>query len=150
MRRGAVTDFSLRPANPDDLEVLYAIHRAAMKKYVERTWGWDEDWQARYFREQFDAATRQVICCAGVVAGFLDVRDASDSVYLVNIEFAPEFQGRGIGTRLICELLARAAARSVPVKLQVLKANPSAQALYARLGFRATDETETHVRMQAP
>jgi ribosomal protein S18 acetylase RimI-like enzyme len=69
---------------------------------------------------------------------------------LLNIEIAPEFRGRGIGTGLIQDVLIRAAQRLLCVKLQVLKVNLPAQSLYERLGFRVTGETPTHLQMQSP
>ena len=41
----------LRLATTDDIEPLGAIHRAAMRQHVEKTWGWDEEWQTTFFRE---------------------------------------------------------------------------------------------------
>ena len=58
----------------------------------------------------------------------------------------PEFQRRGIGTKLIAELVSRAQQRHVPVQLRVLKCNP-ARVLYERLGFQLAGETETHIVM---
>lgn len=37
-----VAGYSLRAALPEELESLYAIHRAAMERYVTETWrSWD-------------------------------------------------------------------------------------------------------------
>ena len=41
---------SLRRAAPPDSDVLYAIHVAAMRDYVEQTWGWD-DAQQKFFSD---------------------------------------------------------------------------------------------------
>lgn len=120
-----------------------------MKESVEATWGWDEAWQASYFREHFGAVPRQVIGCEGKDVGFLDVEDHADCIRLVNIEIVPGCQCQGIGTQLIQDLLERAAQRSICVQLQVLKVNLRAQALYERLGFHVTGETPTHFRMQS-
>jgi ribosomal protein S18 acetylase RimI-like enzyme len=61
---------------------------------------------------------------------------------------APEHQGKGIGTRLISEVLQDAHSRGLAVRLRVLKVNP-AQRLYERLGFAVVGETETHHLMEA-
>ena len=45
----------LRPARDADREFLFALHRAAMRDAIERTWGiWDEPWQRAYFEARFD------------------------------------------------------------------------------------------------
>ena len=119
-----------------------------MKCYVERTWGWDEHWQVRHFRERFDASTRQVIQYDGTDIGFIDVEEREDHFSLGFIGISPDYQRRGIGTFLIHDLLRKAAARGLPVTLQVLKGNP-ARALYERLGFELTGETDTHYLMKS-
>jgi len=66
---------------------------------------------------------------------------------LVGIQLLPEFQGRGIGSDLILRELAHAKALGKPLRLQVLRANDRARALYERLGFRVVGETEHHFMM---
>jgi ribosomal protein S18 acetylase RimI-like enzyme len=141
-------DIRLRPATFDDVDALYLIHRAALRAYVEQTWGWDEDWQARYFRDRFDASMRQVIEYHGQVVGFLDVIEEEGRTLLASISIAPEFQGRGIGTFLIRGMLDAAASRGVPVVLRVLRVN-RARSLYERLGFEIVDTSDTHYTMTA-
>lgn len=60
----------------------------------------------------------------------------------------PTRQGRGLGTEIVRNLLAEAAAARVPVELQVLKVNP-ARRLYERLGFTVFAEATIHYRMRA-
>ena len=50
----------------------------------------------------------------------------------------PEFQGRRIGSSIVCELIETARHRGVMVTLTVLSANPRAKQLYERLGFEVT------------
>jgi ribosomal protein S18 acetylase RimI-like enzyme len=69
----------------------------------------------------------------GVEAGRLDVEERDDEILLALIELAPEYQGRGIGTRLIRELVNRADGKRVT--LSVLGVNDRAYQLYRRLGF---------------
>jgi ribosomal protein S18 acetylase RimI-like enzyme len=140
---------SLRPATLDDIATLYEIHRAASQKNVAKTWGqWDEPWQRDYFHQHFDCAHRQVIELDQRPIGFLDVAYHADQVFLAAIEIDPADQRQGIGTTLIRDILANAAALRLPVRLQVLKVNDRARALYERLGFVETGETKTHFLLQ--
>jgi ribosomal protein S18 acetylase RimI-like enzyme len=138
---------SLRPATQEDYEFLWWLHCATMRPYVEKTWGWDEQWQAKYFHDHFDPTTRQVIECDGVPVGCISVERREDCIFLAAIEIAPDYQSRGIGTGLIGDLCNEANGRGVPVELQVLKVNP-ARRLYERLGFAVIGETETHYMMR--
>jgi GNAT superfamily N-acetyltransferase len=138
---------SLRPATDEDYDFLWRLHRATMRAYVEKTWGWDEQWQAEYFHDHFDPTTRQVIECEGGPVGCVSVERREDCIFLAAIEIAPDYQGQGIGTKLIRALFNEADGRGVPVELRVLKVNP-ARRLYERLGFAMVGETETHYLMR--
>lgn len=138
---------SLRPATRGDYDFLWWLHCATMKPYVEKTWGWDEQWQAQYFRDRFDPAAREIVEDDGVPIGCISVERREGSIFLAVIKIAPDHQNRGIGTELIRDLLNEADGRGVPVELQVLKVNP-ARRLYERLGFAVIGETETHYLMR--
>lgn len=57
-----MTVYTLRPATAEDYDFLFALHRAAMREYIEPIWGWHEEWQEEYFRKKFDPHERQSIC----------------------------------------------------------------------------------------
>jgi len=118
-----------------------------MGDYIAATWGWNEAWQLEHFRTSFRPEARSVIDLQGETIGFVDIIEREDCFYLENIEIAPQCQSRGIGTRIIQKLIERAQLKRLPLKLQVLKVNPRARALYERLGFRCTGETATHFLM---
>lgn len=153
--RGTIKDavdqidtWTMREAGLDDFDRLFDVHRQAMRPYVEQVWSWDERWQAAHFREHFDPAARQVICCGERVIGFLDVVHEAGAVVLRSIEIEPEFHGRGIGSELLRRVIADADHAGLPVKLRVLKVNSGAMRLYERLGFVQVGETETHFQMR--
>ena len=73
----------------------------------------------------------------------------SDGYFLKRFEILPGFQGLGIGTWILRDVLRQAASESQPVRLQVFKANP-ARRLYSRLGFETVDETKHHHVMVMP
>lgn len=140
-------DIQLRPIEESDREFLWGLHRAALKPYIEQTWGWDEDFQRRYFMEHYPPFASQIIVRGGQDLGVLSVDESGREVILRNIEVLPEFQGMGIGSQVIGEILARAAECGKAVSLRVLKVNP-ARNLYLRLGFSVIGETETHFWMR--
>jgi ribosomal protein S18 acetylase RimI-like enzyme len=141
--------WTLRPTTADDRDFLFALHRAAMRPYVDATWGWDDDEQARMFDQNFDPAGQQIVQLDGVDAGMLAVEETDDEICLDVIEIHPRFQRRGLGTEVIRSVLARGAATGKPVTLRVLHTNPRARSLYERLGFQAFREIETHAYLRA-
>jgi len=141
-------EINLRDATEQDYEFLYDLHRETLKEYVGQTWGWDEDWQANYFREKFDVSGRRIIQQNGADIGCITVRDKGTHIFLAYIALVPAFQRKGIGTQLIEEILNEANRKQKPVTLKVLKTNP-ARALYERLGFTVIEITDTHYFMKA-
>lgn len=139
---------TLRPASDTDADWLWALKRATMQGYVAQTWGrWDEAEQAERFRQTFLPEQVQIIVVDGRDAGLLHVERSPDEIFVANLQVAPEFQRRSLGTCVMQALMAEARDRCVPLRLQVLKVNPASR-LYERLGFTITGETATHWRMQ--
>lgn len=142
--------YTLRPATPADAAFLYDLHVAAMREVIAATWGWDEAWQRRHFDEHFAPERIQLIVVDGEPVGMLELEDRPDDVFVANLKLLPKMQGYGLGTAVMRGVLARAAGRGVPVRLQVIRANAGARRLYERLGFVVTGETPPHIRMEHP
>jgi ribosomal protein S18 acetylase RimI-like enzyme len=138
----------LRVARQEDAGFLYDLLKATMQEYVAQTWGWDERWQQERFRRSFDPSSQRIVVLEGKDIGVLAIEEKEEEVFLSKLYIHPEYQGQGIGTRLIGSILDQAFRCGQPVTLRVLKVNP-AKRLYERLGFVQVGETETHLLMQA-
>lgn len=143
-----VAGITLRDAAADDVEFLFSLLRASLGPYVVQTFGpWDDAEQRTRFLETTDPATHRIVEQDGRPVGCLAVRRLPDEVRLNRVLLLPEVQNRGIGTQLVREVVAKARAAGLPVRLRVFRVNP-ARRLYERLGFVATGETDTHVLME--
>jgi ribosomal protein S18 acetylase RimI-like enzyme len=142
-----VKNIRLRDAKPGDYDFLYNLHREALLPSIDLTWGWEEEWQIKHFREHFDPAIRKIIQVQGEDIGCISVQDQGDSLFIAYIAILPTYQRRGIGTYLIRNIIQEAEKRKIPIRIQTLKVNP-ARELYERLGFRITGSTETHYLME--
>lgn len=133
---------SLRNATAADLALTYAITEEAMRPYVEATWGrWDADEQLAKHQRNFTPETHQLILCNGVEAGFVAMEDFPSYTWLVKLYLRRDSRNQGIGSRLLQGFIATAAAQGKPLRLQVLRVNTRAQALYFRHGFKIAHET---------
>ncbi len=112
------------------------------------TWSWDEAWQRTDFDRRFGEYLASVIECEGLATGGLLLESKPDSIYIHELQVLPEYQGRGIGTAVVQQVIDQAASRGVAVTLSVVPANPRAQQLYERLGFEVTDVEPPFVRMR--
>src|SRR5262245_37106603 len=97
---------SFRSATESDIDFLYSLHVATMKKYVDKTWGWNDASQESVFRKNYVSAEIQVIAFSEKDMGMLVLEERVEEVFLRAIEIHPEYQGKGIGTVIIKEIIA--------------------------------------------
>jgi len=140
--------WTLRPARTSDRDFLYALHEATMREHVDAVWGWDDGIQISHFDDRFRPGLWQVIQVDGRDVGVLVVEERVEEIYVARIEIGAEWQGRGIGTAVICSLMDDAATSGKELTLDVFHVNERARALYERLGFRVVARSETHASMR--
>ena len=129
-------------------EFVYNVKKNAYKKYVEQCWGnWDEEKQRKYFDEFIDKVKNDayIIKYDNQDIGFYNGELINDNTYEVgNICIIPEYQGKGIGTKILKDKLEENKDRDI--EIQYFKQNPVGT-LYKRLGFIPNGETEYHYQM---
>ncbi|UKA57743.1 ribosomal protein S18-alanine N-acetyltransferase [Arthrobacter sp. FW306-2-2C-D06B] len=130
---GGVT---LRDMTADDVSAVEVLER---RLFPVDAWP-----MQMFFDELAQVDTRRyVVAEAGgqivAYAGLMCIEPIAD---VQTIAVVPEFEGRGIGSAILTELIEEARRRgAVEVLLEVRADNPRAQALYARFGFE-----QIHVR----
>lgn len=140
-------DLRVRPAASGDREFLFAVRRAALRAYVDQTSGWDDAEQRAIADREFGGLPYAVVEERGRPVGYVCVLHESEWDFVEEIALLPEAQGRGVGTRLLRDILQAARRRGVPVRLSVFLSNP-AHALYARLGFTVVRVDEPRMTME--
>lgn len=140
-------DCRLRPATEIDREFLYRLHCRTMREVIERTWGWDDDWQVKDFDRRIGAYQVFVIDVGEEPIGGLMLDLTPDNLDIVELQILPEHQRQGIGTRVIEQVIDDAKRMGLSVTLSVVPANLDARRLYERIGFRATGVDEPFIRM---
>jgi ribosomal protein S18 acetylase RimI-like enzyme len=140
-------EYSLRKTTDEDFLLSYEIRKNALGKYVEETWGWDEVWQMKYHKEDFDTEILQIIEVEGKPAGTLESFEENETLRVSGLYITGEYQNKGIGENLMRKILSSASEKKLPVKLQVLKVNSRAKKFYEDLGFRVSADTEKHFQM---
>ncbi len=87
-----------------------------MRTYAEQTFGpWVDHRMRQLLRERLSPSATRIVVLDGRDAGMLEVYESDAEVVLANIRVAPEYQGQGIGTRLISTVVQAAHRRGVPV-----------------------------------
>ena len=136
-----------RPATTADLPWLFELHREALGPSVEATWGWDEDFQSAHFRDRFDVERDRILQLEGQDVGGLRCRTEEDALHLDYIAIAAAHRNRGLGERVVRDLMGRAETLGLPLLLGVLRAN-RAVGFYERLGFRRVKEDALRILME--
>jgi ribosomal protein S18 acetylase RimI-like enzyme len=136
-----------RPATSEDFELVHRIARAGLGPYVQEIWGWDERDQRRRQRAWLDRGGVEIVEVDGAAVGCLKVTVEAGHVFVDRLALLPEAQGKGLGTRLMLEVISDAEARGLPVRLSVLVNNP-ARRLYERLGFEVVEIVKPRVLME--
>jgi ribosomal protein S18 acetylase RimI-like enzyme len=150
-------NISLRSFTPQDQEFVFQLYADTRRQEVS-AWGWGQQQQETFLRMQFNAqqrwydtaykdATHEIIEGEAGPIGRIMVLRADDHNVLVDIALLADHRGHGIGGKLLRDLLEQSDKDRVPVRLQVLKANP-ARRLYERLGFVQTGENEMYFQME--
>jgi GNAT superfamily N-acetyltransferase len=141
---------ALLPAKREDEDALFALHREALRVYVDETWGWNDAWQRAHFADHYVAGRNALIVRTGRdrLIGRLSLSRHWRQIFLRDIELVAGERNRGIGSALIRAVLALARESNKGVELLVLDCNP-AQHLYARLGFSAVSDDGARTRMRA-
>ena len=124
---------SLRAAVDADFEACRRTYFAEMDWVNERL-GLKRDDQESMFRKLWDPAQVCIIQADGVDVGWLQTVVSKSEHMLGQIFVDAPFQRRGIGTEVLRRIIEEASGRGLPVRLAVVKFNPSRR-LYERLGF---------------
>lgn len=140
---------SRRSALPTDTEFARRVHHSAYHDVIVRQFGsWDEKRQNAFFENDWsDGETFQILLSDDVPCGYYKGEDFTDRIVPYELVLLPEFQGKGIGTKILSEVIERAVSRNVPVKIRALRENRALN-LYRKLGFRDVSSDDTHIELE--
>ncbi len=138
-----------RPATEGDRPFLVRCFLDAVRESVTASRGrWDEARERTQFEAALDLDRTTIIETDAVEAGFVMIVELPGILMIHTIAIAPAFQHRGIGSDIVRDLVNIGRQTSRDVVLSVLKTNPRAERLYARLGFVVVEESPTHRHMR--
>ena len=119
---------SFREMRPEDAAAVEEIERASFAVPWSRRAFWEE---AKNERTLYLVALME-----GEIAGYAGAWILLDEAQITNVAVAPEKRGRGIGRRLMEEMMARAKVRGASrMTLEVRPSNEAALTLYKSCGF---------------
>jgi ribosomal protein S18 acetylase RimI-like enzyme len=101
----------------------------------------------KQYEKKFIPEDIHVIQYNGLDVGRLRVVRSETNIYIGGIQLLPEYQGHGIGSAVIQDLIKEATKKRLSITLEVSKYNPNAQVFYKKHGFIQTGEQDTNYTM---
>ena len=151
MEHAQIADYLLRDARPDDQAQIYHLKAQSVRPYVEKIWGWDEVYQQQDFARDFQAIEHfQVIEVGGNFAGFIQTSFSDPYYEIQELHLLPAYRGKGIGSQILRQIQETCTAREQTIRIGCFRENQRAKALYEKLGFVETSETDTHFILEYP
>ena len=81
--------------------------------------------------------------------GVISANGPTKSLHIRQLQILPEFQGQGIGSKVLQIVKKRALQLQLPITLNVLLKNP-ARGLYLRHGFQIEGKNKLEFKMRCP
>lgn len=142
------TKITKRPAKKEDIDFARDLyHRAYSDVNVRQFGSWDESRQNDLFDKTWKAEIYEIILSGESFCGYCSIEQRDDYIFVHDLVVSPEFQGRGIGSKILNELIEKSKRINLSIKLYVLKEN-EARYLYRKLGFEDMGTTNTHIKME--
>lgn len=132
---------NIRIAAPADVPAMLELERRAATA---------AHWQAQDYQLLFEAGGRRLALVLeeeAKVCGFVVGRDLGEEWEIENVAVAGPARRRGLGTRLVGELLNHARGRGAhSVYLEVRESNHAARALYEKWAFVESGRRKSYYR----
>lgn len=140
---------TLQSVTEDDLSFLQQVYASTRADELSMT-DWDEaqksafiamqfEAQHRYYLEHYPGADWRVVEVDGQPAGRLYLHQRVDEIRIMEITLLPKYRSRGIGSRLLADILTQGQSSGRKVTIHVERFNPALR-LYKRLGFQLIED----------
>lgn len=148
----------LQPISDNDLAFLEKLYASTREEELSVT-GWSDeqrqeflkmqfDAQHKFYQEQFADAQFDLIVLNSKLIGRLYVERRNDEIRIIDIALLPKYRSRGLGSKLLQDLLDEARSKQLPVRIHVERFNPALK-LYERLGFKHIEDNGVYYLMEA-
>jgi ribosomal protein S18 acetylase RimI-like enzyme len=148
---------AFRTIEEKDQPFVEKVYRSTREKELSST-NWPEEQKHRFvimqsmaqeleYKNKFKDSTYQLILYKKIPAGRLYLWESDKELRVLDISLLPEFQGKGIGGKILTDIINSAHKKNKIVCLHVAPGNP-AKKLYERLGFKFIRNEATREYME--
>jgi len=148
---------SFRKVNSNDFPFLRKVYRSTREEELSQA-GMSEEDKSRFLEFQFNAqhthytqayndAEFDLILLDDKLAGRLYIWRTETQIRIMDITLLPDFQGKGIGTKILQSIIQESEKSGKKVTIHVEYFNPALR-LYERLGFKKVDDSGIYFYME--
>ena len=148
---------ALRPATAEDETFLLEVYASTRSDEMTQT-GWDDAQQQAFLKLQFVAQQQHyrtyypqgehsLILLNEKPVGRLYVARSPEEIRILDIALLSRHRSKGVGTRVIKDLMAESRKTGKPVRIYVENFNRALR-LFERMGFLQVEEKGFHCLMQ--
>lgn len=141
-------EYFLRNIMETDKSFIYGVKKTSIYDYVEKIWGWNEEYQVKDFGNDFNLKDFKIITVGDEDIGFVQTNESPSNVNISEIHIVSKYQGFGIGGSIIKDIISQAAGSGKTVTIGCFINNTRARCLYEKLGFEVIKTTDTHYAMR--
>ena len=133
----------LEPVLKSEFDELFAIVKQALYPYVDKVFGWDDDFQKRRLVEEYEPEWFYWIYTDTIRIGMLCFKPYDNAFHIHLLIVFPQYQNRQLGKSVMAYIhyLAKQEGRG-RITLSSFINNTGAVAFYKRLGYQVV-ETES-------
>lgn len=157
MTDSASPQISFRPITDDDLPFLRELYASTREQEMAVVPWTDDEKQAflgqqfhaqhTFYQDQFSDAEFSLVLLNGEPGGRLYLDRREDEIRVIDIALTPEHRGKGLGGKLMRNVLDEAGSDGKAVRIHVERNNPALR-LYDRLGFEHVEDQGPYLLME--
>ena len=135
-----------RKCKYSDADYILKLKELCIKWYIEIIYGWNTEVQREktIHELQKHKDDMRILIKDGKDIGVTTFYEENNQYVVGLIMIHPEYQGEGLGSKIMKEYIDLAKKSNKKIKIKVYKENP-AKRLYERLGFKIYNEDDTHL-----
>ena len=136
-------DIKFFPVSEEDIQYGYDLWKLTQKEFLEKINGeWNEEIQLKIYKDECirNLENNYLIKYKENIIGWLEYDLFNDYIYIDQLHIMPEYQNKGIGTKILNEYIVYGKKENKNIYLEVLQGNERALEYYKRIGFKEYDD----------
>ena len=128
----------------EDLQFGYDLWKLTQEEYyVKITGEWNENIQLEYYKEEIKRKIENnfIIKYDEKDIGWLEYEIFKEYIFIKKIHILTKYQGKGIGTKIINEIIKYCEKNNLDIYLDVFQYNEKGLNYYKKLGFKKYTES---------